>query len=107
MADYPMVEVAVDLTTPPGLGNKTKLLDPGKPVSDIFLNGVMPPGINLRLLYGNNAQGILFGPGGLQNHTEICPHFDTGLYAAWDVAAPGTIVRFMVAFAQGSSAGAA
>lgn len=101
--EYPLTIFPLDLTTPPAPGSKVQIFGPGKGFSDVFLNSPnVPAGTNLRLIYGNNPDGLVFGPGGLLNHTDICPRPDQGLFALWDVGAPGTIVKIAVAFASGS-----
>lgn len=104
---YSLVFVSVNLTSLPGAGGKVQLLSPGQPISGVILNSDVPAGLGFRLLYGDNPKGLRFGPGGLQAHTDICPRITQGLYAAWDVASPGTVVELAIEVAQGSAAGVA
>lgn len=93
MANYQLIKVTVDLSALPPVGGKVKLLDPGQPITGVFLNTTLPAGLNFRLLYGLNSFGLIFGPGYRLDHTSICPPIREGLFATWDVAAPGTVAE--------------
>lgn len=101
-ASYPLLFKTVDLGGPPG--QPVELVPSGTPVADVFLCSPVPAGLNLRLIYGNNPDGLPFGPNGYLDHTDICPRITLGVFAVWDVASPGTLVKFAFSAAQGSQA---
>ncbi len=103
---YQLIKTTVDLAALPPTGGKVQLIGPGQPVTGIFLNTQLPAGLNFRLLYGNNTFGLIFGPGYRLDHTSICPPIQEGIFATWDVAAPGTIaeVELEIAGSGGTTA---
>jgi hypothetical protein len=105
--EYSIQEVAVNLTSLPGAGGKVRLMPDGTPISGVILNSDVPPGLGFRLWYGDNPVGLRYGPGGLFAQTDICPRITKGLYASWDVASPGTVVKIAVEVARGSGTTAA
>ncbi len=93
---YQLIKVTCDLGTLPPTGGKKVLLTAGQPITAVFLNSAIPAGVTFRLLYGDNAFGLIFGTGFRLDHTNICPPIWDGINATWDVAAPGTTVELLL-----------